>query len=150
MRKSIEDLDRAIGEYFPGLLRDAKDNTDLRIALSEGLEALDQGALSWARFNQIIHLCSQAGMSEGFYRYYFLENPALHPYPCERVFPDGTFRPPEGVVEIQSLRQLTWGIRRFMYDAMLFWGNFRQAYRDLRGKNFSEIGMRPANHTFSS
>lgn len=79
-------------------------------------------------------------MSEGFYRYYFLNNPDLHPYPCDRLFPDESYEPPKGVVEIQSLKHLKWGIQRFMYDAMLFWGNFRQAYRDLRTKDFREIG----------
>lgn len=139
MTKSIECLTEAIGIYFPSLIRHAKDNHDLQIALSQGLDALEQGSLSWARLNQIMHLCSQAGMSEGFYQYYFLDNPGLHPYSCDRLFPDESYEPPEGTVEIQSLTQLKWGIQRFMYDAMLFWGNFRQIYRDLRNKDFAEI-----------
>ena len=37
------------------------------------------------------------------------------------------------------MKQLQWGLRRFIYDAMLYWGNFRQAYRDLRQKSAAEI-----------
>jgi hypothetical protein len=139
MERTIKDLNKDIGEYFPALLRHAQQNKDLQIAVSQGLDALDKGSLSWAPLNQIMHLCSQAGMNEGFYRYYFLVNPETHPYPCEKVFSEEQFEPPEGTAEVQSLRQLHWGIRRFIYDAMLYWGNFRQAYRDLRGKTCAEI-----------
>ncbi len=139
MTRSIEDLSKTLGKYFPSLIRHAKDKHELQIALSQGLDALEQGSLSWARLNQILHLCSQAGMSEGFYQYYFLCNPGSHPYPCDKVFPDESYEPPKDAVEIQFFLQLKWGIQRFFYDAMLFWGNFRQAYRDLRTKDFTEI-----------
>jgi hypothetical protein len=139
MQRSIDELNSAIGDYFPALIKHSRGNPDLRIAISQGVEALDKASLSWARLNQIMHLCSQAGMSEGFYKYYFLVNPEQHPYRCESVLAGQSFEPPEGVDEIVSYEQFKWGLRRFMYDAMLFWGNFRQAYRDLRGKRFEEI-----------
>lgn len=139
MLHSIEDLNGALGEYFPSILRRAKTDDDIKTAISSGLQALEGGSISWARLNQIMHLCSEAGMSEGFYSYYFLIAPLKHPYKVEYVFSDEPYSPPENAVEIQSLKQLKWGVRRFIYDSMLRWGNFRQAYRDLRHKSLSEL-----------
>lgn len=129
----------ALGEYFPSTVRHLQEGNDMWQAIVGGLHALDQNSLSWARLNQILHRCSEAGMSEGFFRYYFLEIPSQHPYPVELVFNSTPFRPPEGATEIKSLKQLQWGLRRFIYDATLYWGNLRQAYRDLRQHNFEGI-----------
>ena len=84
-------------------------------------------------------------MSEGFYSYYFLDTPEKHPYPVERVFDSDTYRPSEGVREIKSLQQFQWGIRRFVMDAMLYWGNLRQAYRELRVLTRDQIADRFAS-----
>lgn len=132
-------LDVAIEEYFPALLRRAKSDPHLLATLQNAVEAIEVGSLSWARLNQILHLCSEAGMSEGFYKYYFLTEPKFHPYPVRRVFPEGDYDLPEGLSEVKSLQQFQWGVRRFMYDAMLFWGNFRQAYRELRQLSADQI-----------
>ena len=78
-------------------------------------------------------------MTEGCFRYYFLEVPLTHPYPVEKVLSQTGYTPPKGVTEITSLQQAQWGFRRFIYDAMLYWGNFRQAYRDLRLLSFEAI-----------
>lgn len=139
MNASIDDIRDTIGEYFPAIVKRTCDDTDIRDAIENGLTALVSGSLSWARLNQIMHLCSEAGMSEGFYRYYFLTVPQSHPYPVEKVFADGDYKPPEDTENIISRKQLQFGLRRFMYDAMLYWGNVRQAYRDLRQKSLSEM-----------
>ena len=78
-------------------------------------------------------------MSEGCFLYYFLEVPLSHPYPVEKVLSSAGYKPPKGLTEITSLNQARWGLRRFIYDAMLYWGNFRQAYRDLRLLSFEAI-----------
>lgn len=139
MTTTPEELHNALGEYIPSLLRRLEPNSDTYAALVGGFEALKAGALSWARFNQILHRCSQAGMSEGFFRYYFLDVPSSHPYPVDKVMSPVPYHPPSGLTEITSLQQLQWGLRRFLYDAMLYWGNFRQAYRDLRLLTVHEI-----------
>jgi hypothetical protein len=139
MPHTIEEVQQALGIYFPALSKRIETDTHLLGAIERGLDAIDGGDLSWARLNQIMHLCSQAGMSEGFYRYYFLTFPQNHPYPIEKVFYDDDYEPPVGADEIKLVRQFQWGIRRFMYDAMLYWGNFRQAYRDLRQLDEGEI-----------
>ena len=139
MPRHPDQIKQALGEYFPKLMERLKEGDDIHTAVDMGLQALDRGALSWARLNQVMHLCSEAGMSEGFFRYYFLCAPSTHPYPVDRVFPDHTFMPMRDARELQSLDHFLWGLRRFLYDAMLYWGNFRQAYRDLRQRSEREI-----------
>ncbi len=139
MARSIEQIENALGNYFPALVRHARDNNDLIIAASRLLDSLEEGSLSWAKLNQIMHLCSQAGMSQGFYKYYFLTNPKHHPYKTEHIFEDKEYKPPEEKTEVYNLEQLNWGVRRFIVDSMLYWGNFRQAYRDLRDKSYDDI-----------
>jgi hypothetical protein len=132
MPREIEEVQQVLGIYFPALSKRIATDHELCGAIETGLDAIESGELSWARLNQIMHLCSQAGMSEGFYRYYFLTLPQSHPYPVEKIFDDDDYEPPAGADEIKSVRQFQWGIRRFIYDAMLYWGNFREAYRNLR------------------
>src|SRR5438045_6391959 len=110
MPRSLEDLKEALSVYFPALLVWIPRDSNLQAAVENGMEALDNGDLSWARLNQILHLCSQAGISEGFYRYYFLSSPENHPYPVEKVFTDDDYEPPKGADEIKSLRQFHWGV----------------------------------------
>src|SRR6266496_2837811 len=132
MSTPVDEIREAFGEYFPSLLRGLTQGSDLYASIATGFEALNAGSLSWAQLNQLMHRCSEAGMSEGCFRYYFLEVPAGHPYPVDKVFSSSGYEPPKGVAEITSLQQARWGLHRFIYDAMLYWGNFRQAYRDLR------------------
>jgi hypothetical protein len=136
---TLEEISAAFGDYFPSAVKRLSEGTDLHAALATILESTKSGSLSWARLNQCMHRCSQAGMSEGCFRYYFIEAPATHPYPVHRVLPTAAYKPPSGLTEITSLQQAQWGLRRFMYDAMLYWGNFRQAYRDVRRLSFDEL-----------
>lgn len=142
MPRELEDV---LSEYFPYLRNRIAENHDTHIAVESVRNALNDDSLSWARLNQVMHLCSEAGMSAGFYNYYFLQKPERHPYPVEAVFATNLYEPPEGVNEIKSMMQLEWGIRRFIYDAMLYWGNIRQAYRDLRQLSLEEITEHFAN-----
>lgn len=132
MTSTVEEIRTAFGRYLPSLMRRLDSQTDAHAAFVAGFVDLKAGSLSWARLNQILHRCSEAGISEGFFRYYFLDVPPNHPYPVDRVISPVSFRPPAGPAEITSLQQAQWGLQRFIYDAMLYWGNFRQAYRDLR------------------
>src|SRR2546430_550272 len=132
MASTLQEIQTALGDYVPALVKQIKEGDEIYSAIDTGLQALAAGSLSWARLNQVLHLCSEAGMSEGLYRYYFLELPSLHPYQADKVFTGEAYTPPVGTTEIKSLKQFQWGLRRFIYDAMLFWGNLRQAYQDLR------------------
>jgi len=139
MPTSSEEVWSILKKYLPSLVKELDEGGDLFAALGSAAYALKAGSLSWAGLNQALHRCSQAGMSEGCFRYYFLEVPPNHPYPVTKVLSQTEYRPPGGLTEIASLQQLEWGLCRFVYDAMLYWGNIRQAYRDLRLLSYGEI-----------
>jgi transposase len=75
MTTTLEEMRGAFAEYLPSLVRGIDEGGDVYSALAAGFDALKAGSLSWARLNQIMHRCSEAGMSEGFFRYYFLDVP---------------------------------------------------------------------------
>ncbi len=138
MGVSQEDLVRVVGSCFDPLVGSLDPESETYTSIRAAFDDLRNGTISCARLNQLLHLSSLAGMSEGCFRYYFLEVPDCHPYPVEKVT-SPEYVPEKGVSEIRSLDQGLWGFRRLVYDAMLFWGNLRQAYRDLRGLSYGEI-----------
>jgi hypothetical protein len=87
--------------------------------------------------NQLLHLCHEAGMSDGFFRYYFLTEPKSHPYPVNRVV-EGPMPGLSGDA-VWTLAQFDWGLRRLHLDALLYWGDIRSAYRELRSKTYREL-----------
>lgn len=106
--------------------------------LMERLSKIEESPVPLTHLNQCLHLTHQAGVSEGFFQYYFLSNPPDHPYPVERVL-SGKVLNYTGLNNIASLEQLEWGIRRFFIDALLYYGNIRSAYRDLRKRTFQDL-----------
>jgi hypothetical protein len=139
MSRQLDLPNEALGDYFPLLLHRAQHDPVVASALAGGYTALDRGGLPLAMVNQALHLCAYAGMSEGFFRYYFLEAPHQHPYPVGMVLGPEFYEPPAGATQITNLQHLHWGVRRFMYDAMLYWGDLRQAYRELRSLSLEAI-----------
>lgn len=97
---------------------------------------LKANPLSRAQLNQLLVLSSEAGMSEGFFQYYFLTAPE-HSYDVRQI-PDfsGQFVSAQA---IRSLGHLKWGLYRFYVDALLYFGNIRSAYRFLRDLTEGEI-----------
>jgi hypothetical protein len=124
--------------FFPRLLEKQNLGLDVRAALSSVAGALRDGALSPAQLNQALHRCGEPGFGAGFFEYYFLDLPPEHPYSVAQSVPPGDFLPQRSN-RIVSLDHLSWGVKRFIIDSMLYWGNFRQAYRDLRALPYSEI-----------
>jgi len=56
-------IQKVLGEYFPSLLRRLQEGNDLYVAITGGIQSLEEGSLSWARLNQILHRSSEAGVS---------------------------------------------------------------------------------------
>jgi hypothetical protein len=106
MATTLQEVKVTLGEYFPILAQGLEESSDLFAAIAPTLDALKAGALSWACLNQCLHRCSEAGMSEGCFRYYFLDAPPDHPYPVERVFSAVDYKPRQGLTEIVSLQQV--------------------------------------------
>ena len=110
------------------------DSAEERERILARLALIDSQPLTHSQLNQLLHLSHQAGMTEDFFRYYFLETPVGHPYQVAA--------PPielPHVPAITSTAQLRWGLERFAVDAALYWGDFRNAYRALRELTYDEL-----------
>lgn len=102
------------------------------------LEELATQPLTREQLNQLLVLSHEAGMSPGFFAYYWLTVPP-HTYDVREI---ADFHSKyAGAKTITSLEQLRWGLRRFYVDGLLYFGNIRSAYRRLREMSASEIEM---------
>jgi hypothetical protein len=106
----------------------------------ERLAQIAETSISLAQLNQLLILSHEAGVSDCFFAYYWKSGKTLHdvhPYDVTKV-PDysSSF---ENAPAIHSLQHLKWGLHRFYTDALLYFGNIREAYRALRQKDFSEL-----------
>lgn len=97
---------------------------------------LDARPLSRAQLNQLLVLSHEAGLSAGFFEFYWLRAPE-HAYDVRVVA--GFAEEYEGAEAILSLAHLSWGLRRFYTDSLLFFGNVRSAYRYLRDLTREEL-----------
>lgn len=119
-----------IENLFHPLDPPVEDKSDL---IRERIASIATDPLSHSQLNQLMHLSHQAGMTEGFFAYYFLTRPETHPF----LVPE----PPHVLSDekIISEAQLRWGLERFALDAAFFFGDFTNAYRTLRDLSFDEI-----------
>jgi hypothetical protein len=101
------------------------------------LAEIDSSPLSRSQLNQLLVLSEEAGLSEGFFRYYWKSHPPDHTYDVTRV--PGFSNEFLNTTAIRSLHHLKWGLYRFYVDALLYFGNIRSAYRFLRNLNFDEL-----------
>lgn len=111
--------------------------TDLRIF--ERLKKIDSEPIGRSQLNQLLLLGHEAALSDGFFRYYWLRTPATNSHPYRLDALDGFSPDYNDRNAIQSIEHLRWGLYRFYVDALLFFGNVRQAYRYLRGLSFEAI-----------
>lgn len=96
----------------------------------ERLGKVDEEPISKVQLNQLLAFGHEAPVTEGFFRYYWLNIPRFHPYDVTNI-PD--FEPGwENAQAIMSLRHLRWGLYRIFVDGLLWFGNVRTAYRTLR------------------
>jgi hypothetical protein len=94
------------------------------------IRAIDVSPIGRAQLNQLLHLCHEPGVSDGFFRYYWLSNPRCHPYRVEKI-PGYSTSTLQGDL-IQSQEHLVWGLYRLYVDALLFFGDVRIAFNKLR------------------
>jgi hypothetical protein len=102
----------------------------------ERLGRIDDEPLSRGQLNQLLVLAHEAGVSAGFFSYYWLEAPE-HPYDLTCL--DGFDPAYLDRDVIRSLAHLRWGLTRFFFDALLYFGNVRSAYRRLRGMDLAAL-----------
>jgi hypothetical protein len=115
----------------------SEDTPDL---VFQRLAKAEMEPISLAQLNQLLILSHEAGISSGFFKYYWLSGSALakiHPYNVTRI-PE--YNPTyENLDHISSLPHLKWGLYRLYVDALLYFGNVRQAYRVLRDKTYQDL-----------
>lgn len=103
----------------------------------EGLAKIREKPLHRAGLNQLLTLSHEAPVSDAFLHYYWLSEPADHPYKVRKIR-DFDERWPKSAA-IADLNQLSWGLYRFYVDALLYFGNIRTAYQRLRGLSEKEL-----------
>ncbi|MDD1531552.1 hypothetical protein C7U92_30650 [Bradyrhizobium sp. WBOS7] len=90
--------------------------------------------------NQLLILSHEAGMSYGFFNFYFLSNP--HPVGAYWYDPKKLPEFDEKFLEasaIINLSHLKWGLHRLYTDGLLYFGNIRECYRSLRGLSKAQL-----------
>lgn len=100
------------------------------------LARIDEKPLSKVQLEQLLVMSHEAGISEGFFQYYWLEKP-MHTYDIKAL--PGIESVNGENYTIKSLEHLKWGIYRLYIDCLLYFGNIRSGYRYLRNKHYEEI-----------
>jgi len=96
--------------------------------------------LSRSQLCQLLILSNEAGPSEGFFNYYWLQTPPHTYETTTHGVPSAGFQSAWlQNATISSLAHLRWGLYRFYVDALLYFGNVRSAYRTLRDKTEDEL-----------
>jgi hypothetical protein len=130
-----DELVTALRPYFPGSFSGTSDflQSSHGSALVERLMHMPRSPLTRTHLNQFLHLSHEAGVTDGFFAYYFLTQPTQHPYAIDRVLPTVPGLNEQGV---SSVEQMRWGLHRFFIDALLYFGDLRTAFRELRKKSY--------------
>ena len=134
----LNDLIKTVSFFLPRSFSSGSqflETPDGRVVIKRLLN-MEKEPITITHLTQILHLSHEAGMTDGFFRYYFLSSPQTHPYPVDRLLIEPILPNPHAVA---SLAQLDFGLRRLFTDALLYWGNIRSAYRELRVKTYEEI-----------
>lgn len=110
-------------------------NTDS--VIFERLSDIEKIPLKKVQLNQLLVLGHEAPISDDFFKYYWLQIPKQHPYLVEKI-PGYTddFLKKQAIVSIDHLK---WGLYRLFVDSLLYFGNVRSGYRQLRSLNEKEL-----------
>jgi hypothetical protein len=103
----------------------------------ERLGTIDEQPLTAVQLNQLLGLGHEAPVSDGYFRYYWLEAPPTHTYDVSSIL--GFQATWLGSPAISSLAHLRWGFYRLYVDALLYFGNIRTAFRSLRDLDYGQL-----------
>lgn len=101
------------------------------------LGQIDENPVTKVQLNQLLAFGHEAPVSEDFFRYYWLQSPTNHPYDVTAI--PGYDPKWLEAAAIMSLAHLKWGLYRIFTDAMLWFGNVRTAFRELRTMSAEEL-----------
>lgn len=113
-------------------------SNDIHPLVSERLCRLKEEPLSKVQFNQLLVLSKIGSVSDGFFKYYWLDTPE-HPYDVESVegYQKEWVTGPDQV--IKNLEHLRWGMYRVFIDGLLYFGSVKAAFNSLRSMRFEEL-----------
>ena len=102
------------------------------------LGKIDDEPLPAVQLNQLLVLGHEAPVGDGYFRYYWLQTPQGHPYDVSKLpgFSESWLRT-DGV--ISSLAHLKWGLYRLYVNSLLYFGNVRTAFRNLRDLSLPDL-----------
>jgi hypothetical protein len=99
----------------------------------EVLSDCEKKPISCEVLSQLLILSHEGGVSKGFFDFYFLYDPHADGASWYDPKTLSEFEPRFlKANELLNLNHLKWGLRRFYMDALLSFGNIRQAFRALR------------------
>jgi hypothetical protein len=83
----LNDLIKTLSFFLPRLFSPGAhflETQDGQVVIRRLLD-LENDPITITHLNQILHLSHEAGMTDGFFQYYFLSFPSSHPYPVDRL-----------------------------------------------------------------
>lgn len=136
--KYFKNLSHTSIDFEGWLSENNKDET-----VFERLGKITTEPLSKVQLNQLLHLSFTGGITDGFFKYYWLKSPE-HTYEVKKIsdgknssafFKEEFFQD----MNISSLEHLKWGIYRIYIDCLLYFGNINYGFNCLRTKTFEEL-----------
>jgi hypothetical protein len=112
--------------------------TDMPPMVTARINICESVPISFTELNQLLTLSHEASVSRDFFGYYWTDDVSdLHPYDVEALpYFDKRFY---GSSSISSIDHLLWGVHRIFLDGLLFFGNVRQFFRELRNSTSDEL-----------
>lgn len=110
---------------------------DADIEIFDRFDKIEESPIKKVQLNQLLVMGHEAPVSNGFFKYYWCDIPAGHPYDVQTVeyFPSESI----GRDQILSLKEFKWGMARLFIDSLLYWGNVRTGYRELRNLSHKQL-----------
>jgi hypothetical protein len=113
-------------------------HSDCDEVITKRLATIIDNPLTKPQLIQLLAFGKEAPFSDGFFEYYWSTVPSRHPYNITKLA-GYSGKKPHHQNTIESIDHLIWGLHRLYTDALLYFGNIRQGYRELRNKTLPEL-----------
>ena len=104
---------------------------------------LDREPLNKVRLTQLFIMSGLPGITNDFFKYYWLTIPEKHPYKVHKIedFDESFIKKEDSPFEIRSCQHFRWGLRRIYTDGLLYYGNISNGFKHLSSKNKTELEL---------
>jgi hypothetical protein len=111
--------------------------------VTDRLLAIDKEPISKVQFDQLLGLCRERAVSDGFFHYYWLSE-LRTPYNLEII--PGFSREYSNYDKLQSIDHLIYGLQRIYIDGLLYRGDVRAFFRENANRSSAELDQIVGNH----